>query len=126
MRNVGVEEELLLLDAESGRPRALSSAILQSARHDSAATAEVFKAELQLQQLEFATHPQTQMRDLATEIIRWRAASARYARLILTQKALARLLQIGNGAQIQRELLAEGVGSLREMVAVCVRRTQGR
>lgn len=50
MRSVGVEEELLLLD-DSGQPRALSSAVLHSARRDCAATAEVFEAELQRQQV---------------------------------------------------------------------------
>ncbi|MEU6347465.1 glutamate--cysteine ligase [Streptomyces sp. NPDC046977] len=79
MRTVGVEEELLLLDAESCEPRALSSAVLASARRDPTGTGEVFEAELQRQQLEFATRPQTRMQDVAAEIVRWRAEAARHA-----------------------------------------------
>ncbi|MEU4094494.1 glutamate--cysteine ligase [Streptomyces sp. NPDC026673] len=79
MRSVGVEEELLLLDADSDQPRALSSAVLHSARRDSATPAKVFEAELQRQQVEFATRPQTRMQDLADEIVRWRAEAARHA-----------------------------------------------
>ncbi len=44
MRTVGVEEELLLLDAESGEPRALSTAVLAAARRDSTVSGEVFEA----------------------------------------------------------------------------------
>ncbi|GGO93061.1 glutamate--cysteine ligase [Wenjunlia tyrosinilytica] len=78
-RSVGVEEELLLLDAESFEPRALSSAVLASARRGRSGTDEAFDAELQRQQLEFATRPQTRMQDLAAEIARWRAEAARHA-----------------------------------------------
>ncbi|MFF7213066.1 glutamate-cysteine ligase family protein, partial [Streptomyces sp. NPDC008238] len=79
MRTVGVEEELLLLDAESGEPRALSAAVLASARRDPGAPGEVFEEELQREQLEFATRPQSRMEDLAAEVVRWRAAAARHA-----------------------------------------------
>lgn len=79
VRTVGVEEELLLLDAESGEPRALSTAVLASARRDPAAADEVFEPELQRQQLEFATRPQFRMEDLSAEITRWRGEAARHA-----------------------------------------------
>ncbi|MDX2642303.1 glutamate--cysteine ligase [Streptomyces sp. PA03-1a] len=79
MRTVGVEEELLLLDAESGEPRALSTAVLASAGRDGTAGGQVFEAELQRQQVEFATRPQSRMQDLAAEIVRWRAEAARHA-----------------------------------------------
>ncbi|MET9879536.1 glutamate--cysteine ligase [Actinacidiphila glaucinigra] len=79
MRTVGVEEELLLLDAESCEPRALSTAVLAAARRDPAVTDEVFEAELQRQQLEFATRPQDRMEDLVTEIVRWREEARRQA-----------------------------------------------
>lgn len=74
-----MEEELLLLDAETFEPRALSSVVLASTRRDPAGTDEVFEAELQRQQLEFATRPQTRMQDLTAEIARWRAEAARHA-----------------------------------------------
>lgn len=79
MRTVGVEEELLLLDAESGKPRALSAAVLAAARCEAAASVEVFEAELQREQLEFATRPQSRMEDLGAEVVRWRAEAARHA-----------------------------------------------
>ncbi|MFI2779696.1 glutamate--cysteine ligase [Streptomyces sp. ALB3] len=78
MRTVGVEEELLLVDAESGDPRALSTAVLalaeRRAEGDSA-----FESELHDQQLEFATEPRARMADLAEEIHRWRAEAAHSA-----------------------------------------------
>ncbi|MFI8187075.1 glutamate--cysteine ligase [Actinacidiphila glaucinigra] len=79
MRTVGVEEELLLLDAESCQPRALSTALLAAARRDPRVTEEVFEAELQRQQLEFATRPQVRMEDLVEEIVRWRGEARRQA-----------------------------------------------
>ncbi|MGW3248481.1 hypothetical protein [Streptomyces sp. NPDC001070] len=55
MRTVGVKGELLLLDAESGEPRALSTAVPASARRDGTVAGEVSEAEPQCQrQLEFA------------------------------------------------------------------------
>ncbi|MFF7680667.1 glutamate--cysteine ligase [Actinacidiphila glaucinigra] len=80
MRTVGVEEELLLLDGESGEPRALSAAVLASARRERGVCGEVFEAELQREQLEFATRPQERMEDVAGEVVRWRAEAARHAR----------------------------------------------
>ncbi|MFJ6438368.1 glutamate--cysteine ligase [Streptomyces sp. NPDC091416] len=78
VRTVGVEEELLLVDEQSGDPRALSTAVLalaeRRAEGDSA-----FESELHRQQLEFATEPRADMRELAEEILRWRAEAARSA-----------------------------------------------
>ncbi|WP_223778251.1 glutamate--cysteine ligase [Streptomyces sp. 135] len=94
MRTVGVEEELLLVDRESGEPRALSSAVLARAAKDIAETSggaerqandyrdpgeETFEKELTGQQLEFATQPRTSMDDLMQEIVRWRSEAARHA-----------------------------------------------
>ncbi|HBF85838.1 MULTISPECIES: glutamate--cysteine ligase [Streptomyces] len=75
VRTVGVEEELLLVDEESGEPQALSTAVLalaeRRAEGDSA-----FEAELHRQQLEFATEPRSSMSELRAEILRWRAEAA--------------------------------------------------
>lgn len=93
MRTVGVEEELLLVDRESGEPRALSSAVLARAARDTEERPgtekhaddyrepedEAFEKELQSQQLEFATQPRTSMDSLADEIVRWRGEAARHA-----------------------------------------------
>ncbi|MFF4444473.1 glutamate--cysteine ligase [Streptomyces sp. NPDC001502] len=86
MRSVGVEEELLLADADSGEPLAVSGAVLAAA--DRAATAgeadgkdagHTFEAELQEEQVEFGTRPVTEMGELQEEIFRWRAEAARHA-----------------------------------------------
>ncbi|MCX4804255.1 glutamate--cysteine ligase [Streptomyces sp. NPDC058682] len=86
MRSVGVEEELLLADADSGEPLAVSGAVLAAA--DRAATAgaadgkdsgHTFEAELQEEQVEFGTRPVTEMGELQEEILRWRAEAARHA-----------------------------------------------
>ncbi|MEU6284861.1 glutamate--cysteine ligase [Streptomyces sp. NPDC047028] len=78
MRTVGVEEELLLVDPGSGDPKALAAAVLARAAH-SGSGQDVFEKELFGQMLEFATHPQTDMVDLGSEIVRWRKESARHA-----------------------------------------------
>ncbi len=79
VRSVGVEEELLLVDARTGLPRALSAAVLAAASRDQQGNEEVFESELHRQQLEFATRPRTDMGDLDKEIRRWRAEAARHA-----------------------------------------------
>ncbi|MFI1534598.1 glutamate--cysteine ligase [Streptomyces anandii] len=78
MRTVGVEEELLLVDPETGEPRALSAAVLARAEADDA-DQDVFEKELYGQMLEFATHPRTDMARLGEEIVRCRKEAARHA-----------------------------------------------
>ncbi|MBV2353052.1 glutamate--cysteine ligase [Streptomyces sp. J2-1] len=78
MRTVGVEEELLLVDPDSGEPSAMSAAVL--ARADRADPGQdVFEKELFGQMLEFATHPRADMAELGAEIGRCREAAARHA-----------------------------------------------
>ncbi|MFJ5546134.1 glutamate--cysteine ligase [Streptomyces sp. NPDC093225] len=86
MRSVGLEEELLLADAETGEPLAVSSTVLAAADRagavDGGTGAEeghAFESELQEEQLEFATKPVTQMGELMEEVVRWRAEAARHA-----------------------------------------------
>ncbi|MFG3200952.1 glutamate--cysteine ligase [Streptomyces sp. NPDC048192] len=78
MRTVGVEEELLLVDPESGDPKALAAAVLARVAHDDPGQ-QVFEKELFRQMLEFATHPQEDMAALAEEIVRCRKEAARHA-----------------------------------------------
>ncbi len=83
MRTVGVEEELLLVDPRTGHPCALSSEVLarlaKCAAAGGGASRETFAGELQGQQLEFGTRPQTDMDELGAEILRWRREAARHA-----------------------------------------------
>ncbi|MET7913787.1 glutamate--cysteine ligase [Streptomyces avermitilis] len=78
MRTVGVEEELLLVDPETGEPKALSTAVLARAEQADP-DQDVFEKELHGQMLEFATHPQTDMAALGAEIVRCRKEAARHA-----------------------------------------------
>ncbi|MEU6773653.1 glutamate--cysteine ligase [Streptomyces sp. NPDC046759] len=78
MRTVGVEEELLLVDPDSGEPKALAAAVLARVAHDDPGQ-DVFEKELFGQMLEFATHPQADMADLGEEIARCRKEAARHA-----------------------------------------------
>lgn len=78
MRTVGVEEELLLVDPDSGEPRALAAAVLARAAQDGGEE-DVFEKELHSQMLEFATRPQSDMHALGAEIQRCRKEAARHA-----------------------------------------------
>ncbi|MGW2420408.1 glutamate--cysteine ligase 2 [Streptomyces sp. NPDC001709] len=78
MRTVGVEEELLLVDPDSGEPKALAAAVLARVAHDDPGQ-HVFEKELFRQMLEFATHPQADMAALGEEIVRCRKEAARHA-----------------------------------------------
>ncbi|MET9445509.1 glutamate--cysteine ligase [Streptomyces sp. NPDC006610] len=78
MRTVGVEEELLLVDPDTGEPRARSAAVLARVEQDDA-DQDVFEKELHEQMLEFATHPQSDMGALGAEIARCRREAARHA-----------------------------------------------
>lgn len=79
MRTVGVEEELLLVDPETGEPQALSAAVLAHAEREEKEQ-DVFEKELHDQMLEFATHPQSGMEALGEEIVRCRKEAGRHAR----------------------------------------------
>jgi carboxylate-amine ligase len=70
-RTVGVEEELLLLDAETGVPRAVAGNLLRRA-DDSAPAEGDIEAELQQQQIEVETSPCTAMDDLEQQLRNWR------------------------------------------------------
>jgi carboxylate-amine ligase len=86
LRTVGVEEELLLVEPGTGRPRAVAGTVLQAAQQvvtgpgdgagAGAAASEALEFELQLQQLETNTQPCGALDDLGREIRRYRALAA--------------------------------------------------
>ncbi|MGW0585700.1 glutamate--cysteine ligase, partial [Streptomyces sp. NPDC002920] len=82
MRTVGVEEELLLVDPETGDPKALSAVVLARAARCETNPEEpsVFQKELHNQMVEFATRPHERMGDLAADIVAIRAEAAQHAR----------------------------------------------
>jgi carboxylate-amine ligase len=83
-RNVGVEEELLLVEPETGRPRAVAGTVLQAAKRGASSdlasgTAAELELELQDQQLETTSRPCRTLDDLHREVRRCRAAAAEAA-----------------------------------------------
>ncbi|MFC5999130.1 glutamate--cysteine ligase [Quadrisphaera sp. GCM10027208] len=78
-RQLGVEEELLLVDPATGRPKALAGAVLgraaQRLGRDDGPGGEV-EAELQQEQVESATRPRRRLEDVAAEVRRYRRAAA--------------------------------------------------
>lgn len=85
MRTVGVEEEMLLVDLHSGRPRAVSGQMLGHAprRRPESAGVGVHGAvaeEMQQQQIEARTAPVADLTALRAEIRRWRSEAVVAAR----------------------------------------------
>ena len=86
MRKIGVEEELMLVDPATGELAAVSSKALRAhqelVRQDRASTDDEDRIDQEafLQQIETATTPCTDLRDLNDEIQRGRRAAGRAAR----------------------------------------------
>jgi carboxylate-amine ligase len=87
LRSVGVEEELLLVEPDTGRPRALAGTILHTARQEESGpggapgaaapdAVQALDSEMQLQQLETNTQPCHTLDELGREIRRCRALAA--------------------------------------------------
>lgn len=73
-RTVGVEEELLLVDPDSGHPRTVAAAVLRRTEADD--EAGVVDAELQQEQVETETRPCTSLDEVAAELRNQRRAVA--------------------------------------------------
>jgi carboxylate-amine ligase len=101
MRTLGIEEELLVVDAESGRPLSVAERVLRGAstqhqldragleRDDSSPGGSVV-AELQQQQVETDTPPHASLAELEQDLRRWRGLAVTAAR-----KAGARIVASG-------------------------------
>jgi len=76
-RTVGVEEEFLLVDPESGRARALGAAVLMAGADD-----EDLSGELQAEQLETGTRPCRDLEALGVELRRTRSTARAAARAV--------------------------------------------
>lgn len=86
MRTLGIEEELLVVDAETGQPRSVAARVLDRAE-ELAATGEssdgpggTVGGELQRQQVETDTSPHTSLADLEEDLRRWRDVAIKAAR----------------------------------------------
>jgi carboxylate-amine ligase len=69
MRTIGVEEELLLVDPETGAPVAVAGSVLALADGE-------LQAELQQQQIEIGTRPCETLDELAAQLRHWRSEAA--------------------------------------------------
>lgn len=124
MRTVGVEEELLLVDPETGEPQALSAAVLARAAVDED-DHDVFEKELHNQMLEFATHPQSGMEELRAEIVRCRKEAARHAEVsgcavaALATSPLPVSPSVGMGRRYQWMGEQYGIATQEQMVLGC-------
>ncbi|MCL6670218.1 glutamate--cysteine ligase 2 [Streptomyces panaciradicis] len=124
MRTVGVEEELLLVGPETGEPKALSGAVLARAEHSGTGEG-VFEKELYGQMLEFATHPQADMKDLGDEIVRCRREAARHAGEIgctvaaLASSPLPVSPSVGRGSRYQWMAEQYGIAVQEQLVLGC-------
>lgn len=92
MRTVGVEEELLLVDAGTGTPRAVSARLLTRAAEERLPTGGsgvdgALTGEFQRQQIETNTAPVVNLSDLETELWHWRGAASEAARRAGTRVA---------------------------------------
>ncbi|QDP95461.1 YbdK family carboxylate-amine ligase [Microlunatus elymi] len=87
-RTVGVEEELLLVDADSGVPRAVAGNLLRRAEADRPRRDEPprapddgeIEAELQQQQIEVETSPCADLSELRRQLVEWRQYTDQLAR----------------------------------------------
>ncbi|MET7476024.1 glutamate--cysteine ligase [Streptomyces sp. NPDC005648] len=124
MRTVGVEEELLLVDPETGDPKALSAALLARAQQCDQDRG-VFEKELYGQMLEFATHPQVDMADLNEEIVRCRREAARHAAEIgcavaaLASSPLPVRPSVTRGSRYQWMAEQYGIAAREQLVLGC-------
>lgn len=124
MRTVGVEEELLLVDPETGEPKAMSAAVLARAARDSTDQG-VFEKELYGEMLEFATHPQADMADLGAEIVRCRREAARHAEGIgctvaaLASSPLPVNPSVGMGSRYRWMADQYGIAAQEQLVCGC-------
>lgn len=87
VRSVGVEEELLLVDGQNGRPTAIAGRLLQRwdavAPDVSSSAGEdggTIEGELQQQQIEIDTAPCTTLDDVGDQILSWRRRADDLAR----------------------------------------------
>ncbi len=81
VRTVGIEEELLLIDTETGEPTAVAGAVLARGGHpDQESVPGQLEAELQQQQVELETAPTADLTELGENVRAWRRTADERAR----------------------------------------------
>ncbi len=118
-RTVGVEEEFLLVDPDSGEARAMAGGVLQ------AADAEELTGELQREQLETGTQPCRSLDDVGRELRRVRAAARDAARVVGVELAalgtspLPAQPTVSPGRRYQRMLEWAGANGTDQLTCGC-------
>ena len=130
MRTVGVEEELLLVDGQTGRPRAVAAQVV----HASLARSNGEQGEsdhgelgheLQAQQIETDTAPRTTMAEIEDDLRGWRATAIERARGAGAKVIAAGTSPVAGDPQLvhdaRYERLAEryGVTAHEQMACAC-------
>lgn len=95
IRSVGVEEELLLVDPDTGQARAVAAAVMRAAEepaagrpdHSGDEPSEVLEFELKQEQVETGTQPCVSLDDLGREVRRCRSLAAEAAARVGVQVA---------------------------------------
>ncbi|MGD0933918.1 MAG: glutamate-cysteine ligase family protein [Streptosporangiaceae bacterium] len=95
VRDVGVEEELMLVDPASGQARAVAGAVIRAAEEAAAASSpeggsrgepsEALEFEFKLEQLETGTRPCASLEELGREVRRCRSLAADAGRRVGVQ-----------------------------------------
>ncbi len=80
MRTIGVEEELLIVDGSTGKPRAVAAAALEDVDEPEDGADGGVVGELMLQQLETGTRPCRTLAELDDELATWRRRADEAAR----------------------------------------------
>jgi carboxylate-amine ligase len=123
LRSVGVEEELLLVDPDTGRVQASAAAVLSDAADGGHSADPTLSSELTSQQVETNTRPHTSLGELASEVRRWRraaneAAEGKGARVAaLASSPLAAEPSISSSPRYQR--MADEFGLIAEEQLTC-------
>jgi glutamate---cysteine ligase / carboxylate-amine ligase len=90
MRTLGIEEELLVVDTESGRPLSVAERILRRVPQSEDVPGGTVDSEMQRQQLEIDTPPRSDLAELDEDLRRWRDVAGAAAR-----KMAGRVVAVG-------------------------------
>jgi carboxylate-amine ligase len=122
LRRVGVEEELLLIEPDTGRASAVAGTVLQIAEH---AAAQDLDSELQQQQVETNTQPCCSLDDLGRELRRGRAAADDAARragvraVALATSPVPAEPELARKARYQKMAAAFGLTAQEQLTCGC-------
>ena len=125
MRTVGVEEELLLVDVHTGRPRSVANQVIAAAGGDNSQEAGEggVEAELQRYMVETQSSVASELDDVAEELRKWRrvvAGAARESGGAVAAIAAAPIAGTGLISPVPRyQRMAERFGSTAQEVLTC-------